>query len=183
MFKRAVRIAVRAGNATMQGIAEATDDGLMELLITRDPNGLAASIRARRLHKRAVDLPASEVVGDVQAWVAGDPDLLERVEDAIAEQVGLPPGGVLLDFPARTAMLGVNLALRTRSGAVERLTDAGRAGHLGLPRVADELYRSARRLRIFVSSQPSRSLEPVLALLTSPAGEVKARVAAGSSLI
>ena len=58
-------------------------------------------------------------------------------------------------------MLGVDLPLRTRGGAVERLTDAGRAGHLGLPRVADELYRSARRLRVFVSSPPSRALEPV----------------------
>ena len=48
-------------------------------------------------------------------------------------------------------MLGVDLPLRTRGGTVERLTDAGRAGQLGLPRVADELYRSARRLRVFVA--------------------------------
>jgi uncharacterized protein len=183
MFKRAVRIAVRRGTVTVQAIADATDDGLMELLLARDQSGLASGIRARRLHKRALDLPASEVPGDVQPWVTSDPDLLERVEDAIAEQVGLAPGDVLLDFPARTAMLGVNLPLRTRSGTIERLTDAGRAGHLGLPRVADELYRSARRLRIFVSSPPSRSLEPVVPLLTWPAEQIEARVAAASSLI
>jgi hypothetical protein len=35
------------------------------------------------------------------------------------------------------------------------------------------LYRSARRLRIFVSSPPARSLEPVLELLTWPAAEMK----------
>jgi uncharacterized protein len=183
MFKRAVRIAVRRGSVTVQGIADATDDGLMELLISHDRNELASCIRARRLHKRALDLPASEVPGDVQPWVSGNPDLLERVEDAIAEQADLPPGGVLLDFPARTAMLGVNIPLRTRGGSVERLTDAGRAGHLGLPRVADELYRSARRLRIFVSGQPSRPLEPVLSLLTWPAEEVEKRIAARVSLI
>jgi hypothetical protein len=183
MFKRAVRLAVRRGSVTVQAIANATDDGLMELLITRDRSGLASCIRARRLHKRALDLPASEVPGDVQPWVSGDPELLERVEDAIAEQAGLQSGEVLLDFPARTAMLGVNIPLRTRSGSVERLTDAGRAGHLGLPRVADELYRSARRLRIFVSSPPSSSLEPVLSLLTCPADEVEARLAAATSLI
>jgi HD superfamily phosphohydrolase len=182
MFKRAVRAAVRRGSVTVEGIAEATDDGLMELLIHRDHNPLAACIRARRLYKRALDLPASEVPGDVQPWVHSEPDLLERVEDAIAAQVGLPPGGLLIDFPARTAMLGVNLPLRTRSGAVERLTDAGRAGHLGLPRVADELYRSARRLRIFVASPPRRSLEDVLALLTWPASEVEWRLAEGTSL-
>jgi hypothetical protein len=49
--------------------------------------------------------------------------------------------------------------------------------------VADELYRSARRLRIFVSSPPTRSLEPVVALLTWPAEQVEARVAAAASLI
>jgi HD superfamily phosphohydrolase len=176
MFKRAVRGAVRRGSVTVQVIAGSTDDGLMELLIGHDQNDLAACIRARRLHKRAVDLPASEVPEDVQSWVADDPDLLERIEDAVASQVGLPPGGVLIDFPARSAMLGVNLPLLTRSGAVERLTDAGRAGHLGLPRVAEELYRSARRLRIFVSSPPSRPLHRVLELLTWPVGEVEERL-------
>ena len=182
MFKRAVRAAVRRGSVTVEAIAEATDDGLMEHLIDRDHNALAASIRARRLHKRALDLPASEVRGDVQGWVVDDPDLLERVEDAIAAQVGLPPGGLLIDFPARSAMLGVNLPLRTRSGAVERLTDAGRAGHLGLPRVADELYHSARRLRIFVAGQLSRPLDGVLALLTWPPDEIEHRLTKGGTL-
>jgi hypothetical protein len=176
MFKRAVRNAVRRGSVTAEGIATATDDGLMELLIGKDNNQLAECIRARRLHKRALDLPASDVPEDLQPWVAEAPDLLERVEDALAAQVGLPSGGLLLDFPARSSMLGVNLPLRTRSGAIERLTDAGRAGHLGLPRVADELYRSARRLRIFVSSAPIRSLDPVLEVLTWPGDEVERRI-------
>jgi hypothetical protein len=57
----------------------------------------------------------------------------------------------LIDFPARSSMLGVDLALLTREGRVERLTDAGRAGQLGLPRISQELYRSARRLRIFTA--------------------------------
>jgi uncharacterized protein len=175
MFKRAVREGVRRGTVTPDSIAESTDDGLMELLL-RDRIPLARCIRARRLHKRALDLPASEVPGDVQPWVSGDPDLLERVENALAEQVELEPGGLLIDFPARSAMLGVNLPLRTRSGSVERLTDAGRAGHLGLPRVADELYMSARRLRVFVASPISRPLEPVLELLTWPASEIERRL-------
>ena len=176
MFKRAVRWAVRRGSVSAEMIAESTDDGLMEQLIRHDHNRLAACIRARRLHKRAVDLPASEVPRDVQPWIAEDPELLERFEDAVAAEVGLGPGDVFIDFPARAAMLGVNLPLRTRSGSVERLTDAGRAGHLGLPRVADELYRSARRLRIFVAGQTHRSLEFVLDLLTWPAEEVERRL-------
>lgn len=176
MFKRAVRQAVRHGSLTIQAIADATDDGLMETLIGRDRNQLAICIRARRLHKRALDLPASDVPGDAQLWVATDPDLLERVEDALAARVGLQPGDLLIDFPARTAMLGVNLPLRTRAGAIERLTDAGRAGHLGLPRVADELYRSARRLRIFVGKSPSQPLDRVVELLACPAEEVEHRL-------
>jgi uncharacterized protein len=182
MFKRAVRTAVRSGSVTMQTIADATDDGLMDLLISCNPNGMAARIRARHLHKRALDLPASEV-GDVEPWVAGDPDLLECVEDQIAVEIGMTPGDLLLDFPARTAMLGVNIPLRTRGGAVERLTDAGRAGHLGLPRVADELYRSARRLRIFISQTTDRSLDSVLELLRLPADEVSSRLAGGKLLL
>jgi uncharacterized protein len=154
----------------------------MDLLIACDPNGLAARIRARHLHKRALDLPASEV-GEVESWVAGEPDLLERVEDQLGVELGMNAGDLLLDFPARTAMLGVNIPLRTRGGAVERLTDAGRAGHLGLPRVADELYRSARRLRIFVSQTPNRSLDSVLELLALPADEVNARVTGGRLLL
>jgi HD superfamily phosphohydrolase len=183
MFKRAVRDAVRRGSVTVGYIAKATDDGLMERMVDHDRNSLAAAIRARRLHKRALDLPASDVPGDVQDWVANDPDLLEQVEDALAREVGLAPAELLIDFPARSAMLGVNLPLRTRAGTVERLTDAGRAGHLGLPRVADELYRSARRLRIFVAATPSCGLEPVLELLTCSPEEVRQHLDRGTRLL
>jgi hypothetical protein len=183
MFKRAVRGAVERGDVTVETIADATDDGLMELLISRDRDGLAAAIRARRLHKRALDLPASDVPADVQPWVVDDPALLERVEDAVATRVGLGPGELLLDFPARSSMLGVDLPLRTRGGTVERLTDAGRAGQLGLPRVADELYRSARRLRVFVARAPERTLEGLLDLLTWPAEEVARRLTDEVSLV
>jgi hypothetical protein len=183
MFKRAVRMAVRRGTIGVEALADATDDGLMELLISRDANPLAGAIRSRRLYKRALDLPASDVPAEVQPWIAEDPDLLERVEDAAAVQVGLAPGELLLDFPARSSMLSVDIPLRTRGGSVERLTDAGRAGHLGLPRVADELYRSARRLRAFVASTPRRALAGILDLLTLPASEVSRRVAERESLV
>ena len=63
-----------------------------------------------------------------------------------------------------------------RSSRDGLLTDAGRVGHLGLPRVADELYQSARRLRIFVATPPGRSLAPVLEILTWPADEVERRL-------
>ena len=183
MFKRAVRGAVARGSITAAGIAEATDDGLMEQLVTRDGNALAGAIRARRLHKRALDLPASDVPSDTQPWITDDAGLLERVEDALAREVGLPPGGLLLDYPARSSMLGVDLPLRMRDGRVERLTDEGRAGQLGLPRVADELYRSARRLRVFVAESVRAPLGGVPELLTCPARELAQRLDRGSPLL
>jgi hypothetical protein len=183
MFKRAVRVGMDQGTVDIDALAEATDDGLMERLVSRGANPLAAAVRSRRLYKRALDLPASDVPGDAQPWIAENPDLLEQVEDVLAAQVGLAPGELLLDFPARASMLSVDLPLRTRGGSVERLTDAGRAGHLGLPRVADELYRSARRLRVFVAAAPSRPLDGILDLLAMPAADVARRMAEHVSLV
>jgi hypothetical protein len=195
MFKRAVLAAAAGGVIADATLQETTDDALMELLLrsaTTVPRGgagqpdagaadwraLAGAIRARRLYKRAIDLPASDAPADVQPWVADDPALVTRVEDALAAEVGLPAGGLLLDFPSRSSMLGVDLPLRLRGGAVDRLTDEGRAGQLGLPRVADELYRSARRLRVFVGQSVTRAdgLDGLLDLVTLPAAEVTARL-------
>ncbi len=152
MFKRAVRATVATGALTPDALATATDDSLVTLLGEHDPTGLATALRERRLHKRALDLPASEVGETIAGWVSDDPARLEAAEDALAAGLGLPSGGVLVDFPSRSSMLGVNLALLTRNGRVERLTDEGRVGQLGLPRIAGELYSSARRFRIFATA-------------------------------
>ncbi len=163
MFKRAVRIAARAGTLDLATLAEATDGSLTERLLANDPSGLGRAVFERRLFKRAVDLPASDVPDTVAGWVSDDPDRLERAEDSLAAAVGLAPGRLLIDFPARSSMLAVDLPLRTRTGPIERLTDEGRAGQLGLPRIAAELYRSARRLRVFVADpipvDPARVFE------------------------
>ena len=183
MFKRAARSAVRRGTVTLAGVAELTDDAFMQILIDADGGSLAAAIRARHLHKRAVDLPASEVTARPEEWIADDPDLTERVEDALAVQVGLKPGDLLLDFPSRHSMLGVDLPLRLRDGSIERLTDEGMAGHLGLPRIAQELYRSARRLRVFVARPMERGLEGVAQLVEMTSEEVAKKLSAGSLLL
>ncbi len=183
MFKRAVRKTVEAGGLQPAAIAEATDGSLMTALLAAEPTGLAARVQERRLFKRALDLPASDVPADAQAWLSDDPDLLERVEDALAVESGLPPGQLLLDFPARTSMLAVDLPLRTRSGGVDRLTDAGRAGQLGLPRVADALYESARRLRVFTEGRASARLDGLMGLVVLPAAEVKRRLAEKAPLL
>jgi HD superfamily phosphohydrolase len=183
MFKRTVRDAVGNGHLDAEGVADLTDDALMELLVSRARSGLALALRGRRLYKRALDLPASDVPAGVQPWLADNPDLSAQVEDAVACAAGLGPGELLIDFPSRSSMLGVDLPLRLRGGGMDRLTDEGRAGQLGLPRVADELYRSARRLRVFVARPVSRSLDGILGLLTIPDGEIARRLAEGGSLL
>ncbi len=155
MFKRAVRATVRNGGLDAASVANATDGTLTTLLLERDPTGLARAVHERRLYKRALDLPATAVPETLPTWLWDDPARLEHAEDALADALALPLGGVLIDFPERGNMLEVDLPLLTRSGAVERLTDAGRTGQLGLPHVAEELYRTARRLRIFTSAPRS----------------------------
>ncbi|HEV8358721.1 MAG TPA: HD domain-containing protein [Gemmatimonadales bacterium] len=185
MFKRAARDAVRRGTVTPAGIADLTDDAFMQLLVDSDRSLLAVGVRARRLHKRALDLPASEVTARPTSWIAEDPDLTEQVEDTLAAEAGLFAGELLLDFPARDDMLAVDLPLRLRDGAVERLTDEGRAGHLGLPRIAAELYRSARRLRVFVARASEAPLDApgITALLEMTGEEVRERLEAGEPLL
>jgi hypothetical protein len=148
-------------------------------LFEADPTGLARAVHGRRLYKRALDLPASDIGPDAGEWVDADPALLERVEDRVAAEVGLLPNELLIDFPARANMLSVDLPLRTRSGAIERLTDRGRAGQLGLPRIASELYQSARRLRVFVARGAAASMERVVDLVRRPNDEVARRLADG----
>jgi HD superfamily phosphohydrolase len=182
MFKRAARGAVARGTVSQERVATLTDEELMLLLVDGDGNSLARRLRERRLYKRALDLPGSDVPVATPEWVAEDPDLLARVEDALARETGLEPGELLLDFPSRHSMLGVDLPLRLRDGTVERLTDEGRAGHLGLPRIAGELYQSARRLRVFVARPVSTSLAGVTALLEATADDMAARLERGGLL-
>jgi hypothetical protein len=63
------------------------------------------------------------------------------------------------------------------------LTDEGRAGHLGLPRIAGELYKSARRLRVFVARPIAVSLDGVPGLLEMSAADVTARLEGGMPLL
>ena len=183
MFKRAVRDAVRAGGLSSQQIAEGTDEGLTERLLLADRTGLARAVRARRLYKRALDLPASEVPTDGVTWLREDPDLLERVEDQLARECGLAPGELLLDFPSNPSMFAVDLPLRGRSGSIERLTEEGRVGQFGLPRVAGELYRSARHLRAFTVTPIAHDLSSVKELVAHSAGEMGALLQEGGALL
>jgi uncharacterized protein len=183
MFKRAVWNAVTSGALSHEVVADATDDGLTERLLAADRTGIARLVQARRLYKRALDLPASEVPDETDPWLGPVPDLLGRVEDRLALELGLRPGELLLDFPRNPSMLAVDLPLRTRNGPVERLTGEGRAGQFGLPRVAGELYRSARRLRVFTARPVERDLSPLRELVPLSPAEMEGRLGDDRALL
>ena len=159
MFKRAVRAAECSGGLSRDTIAEATDDGLTEKLLATDPTGLARAVHRPLIRER--------------------PDLLDQVENRLAKETGLSPGELLLDFPSNPSMLAIDLPLRNRNGAVERLTGVGREGQFGLPRVADELYRSARRLRVFTARPPAGGFDRVSSLVAAPVSDVEKWLSGG----
>jgi len=183
MFKRLVRAAIAAERLRVEDVALATDDVLIHDLQRHDATGLAHALRERRLAKRALDVPATELPSDVASWPSDEPDLCARVEDRLARELGLEPGELFLDFPVKPAMLDVDLPLVHRDGSVTRLAGADAARHVGLARVAAELYRAARRLRVFVLRPVLVPKERVVELVTMPREVVADRVAAERSLL
>ena len=164
MFKRLVRRTIAAGRMTAETLAIATDDGLIHDLEQHDPTGLAAALRDRRLAKRALDIAGTDLPAQTATWPATDPDMLQRVEERLAREVGLGPDELFLDFPAKPGMLDVTIPVVGRTG--------GAAQHIGLPRVAAELHRSAQRLRVFVMRPVKIDAKRIVDLVTSTAEDV-----------
>ncbi len=168
MFKRLVHEAVARGAVDAEGIAEATDDALMHDLAASDGTGLAEALMRRRLYKRALELTPGELDAagaHVPPWVREGGERLEAAEDALAKRAGLGRAELLVDFPHKTAMLGLDVAVARPDGTVARLTDRGWPGRMDLPRMAEDLVESARRLRVFVRRPVTLAARDVLAAL------------------
>jgi HD superfamily phosphohydrolase len=167
MFRRLVREAAGTGALDAARLPEATDDALMHDLGATDRTGLAAALRERRLHKRALEIAAAELATPVPVWVWTDARRLARAEDALAGRLGLPPGAVLIDYPHKAAMLGLDLAIVRQDGRVGRLGREGWPGRMDLPRLADDLAESARRLRVFTGPRLAVRAEDLFDVLAS----------------
>ncbi|MHB1096553.1 MAG: HD domain-containing protein [Gemmatimonadaceae bacterium] len=165
MYKRLVDDALRAGALQSSELVAHTDEGLLHALRARTPGALLDAILSRRLYKRAMECPAAELDGIDLEWIAEDRERSRRAEDAIAASLGLAPGEVLIDYPQKEQMLGLDIPVLTRDGRVERLTSEGMAGAINLPVLADQLYRSARWLRVFTVRRVSITRDEVLRLL------------------
>jgi len=165
MYKRMVDDALRGGALESSELVAHTDEGLLHALRERAPSALLEAILSRRLYKRAMECPAAELDGVDLEWIAEDRERSRHAEDALAAHLGLMPGEVLIDYPQKEQMLGLDIPVLTRDGRVERLTSEGMAGAINLPMLADQLYRSARWLRVFTAVRVTISRDEVLRLL------------------
>ena len=181
MYKRLVDDALAAGSLDARTLAGFTDEGLLHDLGRRAPSALLAALRERRLYKRAFETPAAELTGG--EWIADDRPLTLAVENAMARQLGLAPGELLLDYPRKTRMLDLDMPVLRRDGRVERLTAQGWPGAINLPRLSEEFYRSARWLRVYTCRRMRVDADAVLALASRSAEEVRALVESGARLV
>jgi HD superfamily phosphohydrolase len=182
MYKRLVEDAMNAGSLDARALAAFTDEGLLHDLARRAPSPLLAALRERRLYKRALQCPAADLPPDAAEWIADDPVLTRRVEDALAEELGLHRGELLLDYPTKTQMLGLDMPVQRRNGDVLRLTSRGE-GTINLPKLSEELYRSARWFRVFTCRPVDLRRDAVLAIVARARDDVRRALDDGRSLL
>jgi hypothetical protein len=148
MYKRLVGDSLRAGLLSGEELSAMTDEGLLHKLEGAE-NGLLGALRERRLYKRALEIPSNDIPDGQGDWIAEDYERVVKAEDEIAAELGLHKGSLLLDYPAKTQMLGLDILVVRKNGRVERLTESGWPGTVNLPSLSEQLYRSTRWLRIF----------------------------------
>lgn len=182
LYKRIVEEAIRAGLIDPDELVGPTDEELLYEIGRRaqaDDSEVAERIatrwlpalRQRRLPKRALELTAADLAGRVvEDWAIGDSPWKRAVEDDLAAELGLASGEVVIDFPVKPAMFQLDLLVERRDGLVQRLDKEGVEGILDLPRVAQELYTTARVLRVFTFERREVSTEHVLERITRPVG-------------
>ena len=165
MYKRVVEEALRTGAIEERELAGFTDEGLLHRLEERAPSTLLFALRNRRLHKRAFECSAAELEAGQGDWIAGERARVLGAEDALAHELGVAPGDVLLDYPEKPRMLGLDLPVRMRGGEVRRLGASGWPAAINLPLLAQELYESTRVMRVFATEGTKVPREMVVELL------------------
>jgi HD superfamily phosphohydrolase len=165
MYKRLVEDAMRTGAIEERELAGFTDEGLLHRLEERAPSALLHGLRNRRLLKRAFECSAAELTTGQGDWIAGERSRVIEAEDALARELGVAPGDVLLDYPEKPRMLGLDLPVRMRGGEVRRLGGSGWPAAINLPLLAQELYESTRVMRVFATEGTKVPQELVVELL------------------
>lgn len=184
VFQRLVRAALKDGWADLETVATKGDEDVLSWLELRAAQHGSASarkarevwipaIRSRRLPKRAAEWSGDDLPREVAPWVYADPRFRVAVEDRLAQDLGLEAGDLFIDYPAKPGMLELDILVVRKEGDVLRLTSAGRAGLIDLPRLGRDLYHSARVLRVFTFPRAEvGDPDRLLRLLTRPAPEL-----------
>lgn len=180
LYKRIVEEAVQGGLIDPEELIGPTDEELLYEIGRRVLNADSEvaeriatrwlpALRHRKLPKRALELTAADLAGrQVEDWAVGDSPWKRAVEDDLASDLGLEPGEVVIDFPVKPAMFQLDLLVEQRGGEIKRLDMDGLEGMLDLPKVAQELYATARVLRVFTFERREVAAEQVLERITRP---------------
>lgn len=161
LYKRIVEEALRWGLISPNELLGPTDEELLYEIGKRaggagrpEARRIAEqwlpALRHRRLPKRVLELSGADAEAlSLPVWLGVSGSRRRRVEDALARRLGLQEGEVVVDYPVKGTMFDLDVLVQRRSGRVERVGRAGVPGFMDLPRVAEELYRSAQVLRVF----------------------------------
>ena len=162
MYKRIVENACISGVLGQEQLASFTDEGLLYFLEEHAPSSMLTALRSRHLYKRVVEWPSSELDDEFGDWIGNDRARTRAAEDRLAASLGIRSGELLLDYPEKTPMLGLDIPVLRRDATVERLTGRGIVGAINLPRLSEELYRSARWLRVFSATRVDADANDIL---------------------
>jgi hypothetical protein len=195
VFQRLIREALTGGWAQREHIVGSGDEELLNVLenlagvsesdsARRADGRLIPALRHRRLPKRAAEWSGdslsaalTELQREVAPWFHERPELRAALEDQLAGELGLEPGSLFIDYPSKSRLLELDILMLGRDGSIERLTSAGRAGLIDLPRLGRDLYHAARVMRVFTWPRIElKDSERILELVTAPEEQIVALV-------
>ena len=169
MYKRLVDDALRSGALEERELARLHRRRLAASSSrSARPRRCSTALRERRLYKRAFELPRCGA-SDASA-ATGSPTTARacsRRRTQLARELGLAPGEVLLDYPVKTQMLGLDIPVRMRGGEVRRFGAKGWPAAINLPLLSQELYESTRVMRVFATEGTKVPRPRVMELLAS----------------
>ncbi len=159
MLRKAMETAVKEKTITPRQIVDMADEQLLlALLQNKRAAVLVKRLRERRLLKRALEMGSWELNAGLKAKLADD-RFAEKMEGEIAEEAGVSPDGLIVDFPpeynkeetkVRVTRRGGEIPLREISEIVRAIEQAeqGRRKLIVacVPEKKEEVARAARKI-------------------------------------
>lgn len=156
MLRALVVAALEAGLLAVDELHTWSDEELFTVLRVRGEEAggesgvqglvhtLLERLLARRLYHCAASLPLS-------AAVPVTPEAVLAIEAEFAEQLGLGPGGALLDVPSKPTMLSTDIPVRRRGGRVVHAGTLTPDDGFALNEAQPALYAASGRISLFTA--------------------------------